>query len=744
MRRLWGVVLLVLLIALVVGACSKATPTPTKPAPAQTMGATQPTQPAQAEKEGGKKLKAAWVYVGPIGDAGWTYAHDLGRKYVEKVMPDVETTYVESVPEGADAERVFREFAEKGYDVIFGTSFGYMDTMEKLAQEYPDTVWIHVSGYKWNDTNFDNLFGRMYKMKYLAGVAAAMKTKTKKLGYVAPFPIPEVIRHINFVTLGAHSVDPDIQVQVVWINSWYDPPTEREAAETLLAAGADVIITGSDTPGPVQAATEKGKWGMAYDSPNACELAGAGCIGVPHWNWGVAYAEILKEVKEGTFKPRGLPDSWWDADTGIVDFKFGPAADDAIKEKVSELKKKIVSHELDVGAGPIYAQNGQLAVAEGDSLSWEQIWNMKWFVKGVIGEIPGGEEPPKAEEKKAETPAESGAEAKPIKAAFVYVGPIGDAGWTYAHDQGRLELEKNVPNVETAYVESVPEGADAERVFRDFAEKGYDVIFGTSFGYMDVMAALAEEYPDVYWLHCSGYKSNGKNFTNYFGRMYQPRYLSGLVAGKMTKSNKIGYVAAFPIPEVIRGINAFTLGVRKVNPNATVQVVWTNTWYDPPTEREAAETLLSSGVDVIAQHQDTPAPMQAAQDHGAYGIGYNSDMRSFAPKAVLTGPVWHWGVYYTKVVKDIQAGKFDPTPYWGGLADGVVDLGPYGDMVPDDVKALVEQEKQKIIDGSWDVFCGPIKDQNGNVKVPEGQCLSDEEMLSMKWFVEGVVGEIPQ
>ncbi len=738
--RVIGVLLVVLAVALLVGACAKATPTP---APKPTEAPAQAPTQAPAET-GPRKIKAAWVYVGPIGDAGWTYAHDLGRKYVEQNVPGVETAYVESVPEGADAERVFRDFAEKGYDVIFGTSFGYMDTMEKLAEEYPDVVWVHVSGYKWNDTNFDNLFGRMYKMKYLAGVAAAMKTKTKKIGYIAPFPIPEVIRHINFATLGARSVDPEIEVQVVWINTWYDPPTEREAAETLLAAGADVIITGADTPGPVQAASEKGKWGMAYDSPNACELAGDGCIGVPYWNWGVAYAEIVREVQNGTFKPRGLPDSWWDADTGIVDFGFGPAADDAIKAKVNELKQKIVSGELDVAAGPIYAQNGQLAVAEGDSLSWEEIWEMKWFVQGVIGEIPGGQEPPKAEEKAAAPAEQPAAEAKPIKAAFVYVGPIGDAGWTYAHDLGRLYLEQNVPNVETAYVESVPEGADSERVFRSFAEKGYDVIFGTSFGYMDVMANLAEEYPDQYWLHCSGYKSNGKNFTNYFGRMYQPRYLSGLVAGKMTKTNKIGYVAAFPIPEVIRGINAFTLGVRKVNPDATVQVVWTNTWYDPPTEREAAETLLAAGADVIAQHQDTPAPQQAAEERGAYGIGYNSDMRSFAPKAVLTGPVWNWGVYYAKVVRDIQTGNFDPTPYWGGMAEGVVDLGPFGPMVPDDVKALVEQEKQKIISGEWDVFCGPIKDQQGNIKVAEGQCLTDEEMLSMKWFVEGVVGEIPQ
>ncbi len=387
-KKMFLFVALLIVIAMVLSSCAKPTPTP-QPTKAPTSAPAPTKAPA-------KKLKVAWIYVGPIGDAGWTYAHDLGRKYVEKKLGDkVETAYVESVPEGADAERVFRDFAEKGYKVIFGTSFGYMDTMEKLAKEYPDVVWIHVSGYKSNDTNFDNLFGEMYKMKYLAGMAAAMKSKTGVIGYVAPYPIPEVIRHINFATLGARSVNPKAKVKVVWINSWYDPPTEKEAAESLLAAGADVIISGSDTPGPIQAASEKGKWGTAYDSPNACELAGKGCIGVPYWNWGVAYVKIIEDVMNGTFKPKGLPGSWWDPSTGIVDFKFGPAADDAIKKAVEAKKAEIISGKFNPAAGPIYAQDGTLVVPKGKALDWKQIWNIKWFFQGVEGEIPGAEKPPK-------------------------------------------------------------------------------------------------------------------------------------------------------------------------------------------------------------------------------------------------------------------------------------------------------------------------------------------------------------
>ncbi|WP_079932703.1 BMP family ABC transporter substrate-binding protein [Carboxydocella sp. ULO1] len=330
-----------------------------------------------------------------------------------------------------------------------------------------------------------------------------------------------------------------------------------------------------------------------------------------------------------------------------------------------------------------------------------------------------------------------------LKVAFIYVGPVGDAGWTYAHDQGRKYLEQQLPNVETTYIESVPEGADAERVITELAEKGNKIIFATSFGYMDAMLKVAQKYPDVVFLHCSGYKT-APNMGTYFGRMYQARYLTGIVAGKMTKSNTIGYVAAFPIPEVIRGINAFTLGVRSVNPNAKVKVVWTNTWYDPAKEKDAAKSLLDAGADVIAQHQDTPGPQQAAQEKGVYSIGYNSDMSAYAPKAVLTSAVWNWGPYYVNTVKAVMEGKWKSEQYWGPMSDGIVNLAPYGPMVPAEVKDLVEKKKQEILSGSWDVFTGPIKDQNGQVRVPAGSKMTDEQMLSFDWFVEGVEGTIPK
>ena len=349
-------------------------------------------------------------------------------------------------------------------------------------------------------------------------------------------------------------------------------------------------------------------------------------------------------------------------------------------------------------------------------------------------------------EEATDTPKpEATATAKPtsppkeeLKVAFVYVAPIGDLGWTWAHEQGRLMLEEM--GIETAFIENVPEGPDAERVIRDFAEKGYDLIITTSFGYMDPTVTVAEEYPDTWFVHISGYKT-AENVSTVFGRIYQPRFLSGLVAGKATKTNKIGYVAAFPIPEVIRGINAFTLGVRTANPEATVSVVWTNTWFGPPEEKEAAEALLDQGVDVIAQHQDTTEPQKAAADRGAVSIGYDSDMRAFVGDSVLTSPIWNWGLKYVEIAKAVMDGTYVTESYWGGLEDGVVDLAELSPEVDAETAAMVEEYEAMILSGEWDVFCGPVMGQNGELSVADGTCMSDEEMLNMGWFVEGVVGE---
>lgn len=332
---------------------------------------------------------------------------------------------------------------------------------------------------------------------------------------------------------------------------------------------------------------------------------------------------------------------------------------------------------------------------------------------------------------------------KDMNPGFVYVGPAADGGWSYMHDSARKEMEKKYPGLKTSIVESVPEGPDAERVLETFIRNGSKIIFATSFGYMDPVQNVAKRNPGVIFMHCSGYK-RAPNVGTYFGRMYQPRYLSGLVAGKMTKSGVIGYVAAFPIPEVIRGLNAFTLGVRKANPKAVVKVVWLFSWHDPAKEKEATKALYDMKADVIGMHSDSGAAPQAAEELGIYAIGYSDDMSKYAPTKHLTAPVWDWGLVYSHVIGQAKEGKWKSEDIWWGLKEGLVKLSAFNKVVPEDVKKLVGAEQAKIISGKWDVFHGPIKDQSGKVRVPEGKSLTDKEMLSINWYVEGISGEMPK
>jgi basic membrane protein A len=329
-----------------------------------------------------------------------------------------------------------------------------------------------------------------------------------------------------------------------------------------------------------------------------------------------------------------------------------------------------------------------------------------------------------------------------IKAGFVYPAPIGDAGWAYSHDSGRQALETLPFVTKTSYIESVPE--DPELVvaaLEDLVADGNNLIFGTSYGYMDSMMEVAKRHPDVVFMHSSGFKTE-PNAGTYFGRIYEARYLSGIIAGSMTESNVVGFVAAFPIPQVIRGINAFTLGAQSVNPEIQVKVDWTNTWYGPGIERETAESLMDGGADVITIHQNSPSAMQAAQQRGVHAIGYHSDMQAFAPEAILTSVVWDWGGLYKQVASDMADGDWQSEQIWAGLDEGVVGLAPMSEKVPTDVQLLVNQRRDGLIQKSLRIFEGPIRDTKGEIRVPSGKVMSDADLLTMDFYVLGVDGGV--
>lgn len=335
--------------------------------------------------------------------------------------------------------------------------------------------------------------------------------------------------------------------------------------------------------------------------------------------------------------------------------------------------------------------------------------------------------------------------AEPLKVAFVYVGPIGDGGWSYQHDLGRQALEKALgPKIKTTYVESVAEGADAERVIRRLAASGNSLIFTTSFGFMESTLKVAKQFPKVHFEHATGYKT-AANVSAYESRFYEGAYLLGVLAGKMTKSNSLGFIGSHPIPEVIRNINAFTLGARSVNPKAQTKVIWVDAWYDPGKERQAAETLIAQGADVLGQNTDSPAAMQVAQEKGKYAFGWDSDMQKYGPKAQLTANTQDWSHYYLDVVNKALAGTWtgNRITRWG-IKEKAIVLTQLNPAVPADVAQLFEQKKRAIADGTLAPFAGPLKDNTGTLKVPAGKALTVDELVSLNWFVEGVAGSIPK
>jgi basic membrane protein A and related proteins len=332
----------------------------------------------------------------------------------------------------------------------------------------------------------------------------------------------------------------------------------------------------------------------------------------------------------------------------------------------------------------------------------------------------------------------------PLKAAWVYIGPTGDAGWTTRHDEGRKMVQEELGDkVETTFVENVPEGATAQRTFEDLAREGNGLIFGTSFGYMDPMVAAAKKYPDTVFMHATGYKT-AENLGVYAGAAEEAAYLAGIAAGEAAENGEIGYLAPFPIPEVIRGLNALMLGARSVNPDATMQVVWTSTWFDPDKEKQAAQGLVDSGVSVIGMQQDSPAAGNVAEEAGIKWCGHNDNMERFAPSAWLTGPLWNWGPYYTETARKVIDGSWKSDNYYGNMADGMVQLSPLGDSVTEAARKEIEEKKQAMVDGEFEPFSGPVKDQNGEVRIPEGESASLDDLFSMDYLVEGVVGKLPE
>ena len=342
--------------------------------------------------------------------------------------------------------------------------------------------------------------------------------------------------------------------------------------------------------------------------------------------------------------------------------------------------------------------------------------------------------------------AATGAQAQKekIKVGFIYVGPIGDLGWTYQHDVGRLAIEEALGDkVETSYVESVPEGPDAERVIRQMAQSGHDLIFTTSFGFMNPTLKVAEQFPDVKFEHATGFK-RADNVSVYSARFYEGRSVIGHIAGHMTKTNKIGYIASIPIPEVVRGINAAYLAAKDVNPEVEFKIVWVNTWFDPGKEADAANALIEQGVDVIMQHTDSTAPLTVAEEKGIIGFGQASDMEAFAPSPRVASIIDDWNPYYVARAQAVLDGTWESEDTWHGIKEGMTGIGEFTDAIPEEVRASATALKEAIAAGDVHSFTGPVNKQDGSPWLAEGETADDGTLLGMDFYVEGITDTLPQ
>lgn len=338
--------------------------------------------------------------------------------------------------------------------------------------------------------------------------------------------------------------------------------------------------------------------------------------------------------------------------------------------------------------------------------------------------------------------ATDAAKVPPLQACFVYVSPVGQAGWSYQHDQGRLQMQRALgARVQTRFVENVAEGADSERVMHDLAAQGCGLIFATSFGYLEPALRVAAQFPDVRFEHAGGYKT-APNLNTYNARYYEARWLAGWLAGRQSRSGVAGYVAGFPVPEVVQGINAFALGMRAANPQAQVRVSWLNSWFDPAREREAALALIGQGADVLTNHSGSPAVPLVAEEKGVAVIAYQSDMSRYAPRMQLAAVTHHWGAHYTQVARDVLEGRWQPQPVWGGMKQGLVQLSAMRSDLPAALKAELARHTQAIENGRLQPFGAPLLDNQGRTRLAQG-ALSDVQLAQMDWLVQGVVGSLP-
>lgn len=688
------------------------------------------------------------IHVGSITDHGYNQANEDGLQQMLAQVPGVRLISQENVPETEAVLPVIDDMVSRGAKIIFTQSFGYLPFALQAGKRYPDVVFVNSGGFELSD-NVGTYLANHVEMMYLAGIAAGAATKTGHIGMIVGFPMPSSLASVNAFHLGAHSVNPNVKTHVVVTGSWVDPAAEKQGVEALATLGVDVVGMIVDSPGTiVQAAVEHNMHVIGFHSGSLQDLAGNNWLtGVEH-TWGNYFSTVVQQVRAGQWRSSHVRGG---IESDMLRLApFGPDVSAETRSRILAARTDIIGGGFNIFTGPIVDNTGVERIPAGQVGKPELLDQTDWLVDGVnqvdLAKVASA---PASAQSAAATNATPATGPTATKAGYtvygaevigaIHVGSINDRGYNQAHHDGLQQMIERTPGVRLIEVENVPETEAVLSVIDDMVQQGAKIIFVQSFGYLPFALQAAKKYPNVTFLHPGGFELSD-NLGTYWANNFEAMYLAGIAAGATTKTNQLGFITAFPIPNILASVNAFHLGARSVNPAVTTKLVIDQSWVDPTKEGVATRALAASGVDVVTMIVDSPLTIvQTAEALGIYVIGFHSDaLQELAPNRWLTGVAYTWGNYYTTVVQQIRNGQWHTGHIRGGIESDMLTLAPFGPAVSEETKTRIESARTAIIRGQLPIFQGPLVDNQGVERISAGKTGGLELLDTTDWLVEGV------
>lgn len=704
--------------------------------------------PAESYQNYGSVIVGA-IHVGSITDRGYNQANDEGLQQMIAQVPSVRLISAENIPENEAVLPVIDDMVSRGAQIIFTQSFGYLPYALQAGKRYPNVVFVNSGGFELGD-NVGTYLANHVEMMYLTGMAAGAATKTGQIGIIIGFPMPSSLASANAFHLGARAVNPNVKTNVVTTGSWVNPVAERQGTEALATIGTDVVAMIVDSPGTiVQTAAERGMFVIGFHSGSLQELAPDNWLtGVEH-TWGNYFSTVVQQVRAGQWRGSHVRGG---VESDMLRLApFGPAVTAETRARILAARTDIIGGRFAVFAGPIIDNTGIERIPAGQVGQPELLDETDWLVEGVNQIDPTTIAIAPAPAQSASAPASAAPATAPTatEAGYtvygsevigaIHVGAIDDRGYNQAHHDGLQQMIEQVPGVRLIETENVPETEAVGPVIDEMVQQGAKIIFVQSFNYFPFAVQAAERHPDVTFLHPGGPEVRD-NLGTYWANNFEAMYLAGIAAGAATKTNQLGFITAFPIPNILASVNAFHLGAQSVNPNVTTKLVINESWVDPAKESMATRALAAAGVDVVTMIVDSPITVvETAEALGLYVIGFHSSaLQELAPNGWLTGVAYTWGNYYTQVVEQVRAGQWRAALVRGGIESDMLRLAPFGVSVSEETKNRIVAARTDIIRGQLQIFQGPLVDNTGTERIATGQTGGLELLDKTDWLMAGV------